>query len=73
MKRLIKIAAFLLALQILPAHAAERNTAQVLSPANTVLQIFKRTRDSSFACPEPLRPCSLRTHGLPTSRCGPLA
>lgn len=39
MKRLIKIAAFLLALQILPAHAAERNTAQVLSPARTVLDI----------------------------------
>lgn len=39
MKRLIKIAAFLLALQILPAHSAERNTAQVLSPARTVLDI----------------------------------
>ena len=39
MKRLIKITAFLLALQILPAYAAERNTAQVLSPANTVLDI----------------------------------
>lgn len=39
MKQLIKIAAFLLALQILPAYAAERNTAQVLSPARTVLDI----------------------------------
>lgn len=39
MKRLIKIAAFLLALQILPAHSAERNTAQVLRPARTVLDI----------------------------------
>ncbi len=39
MKRLFKITAFLLALQILPAYAAERNTAQVLSPANTVLDI----------------------------------
>jgi len=40
MKTLIKIAAFLLLLQAMPAHAAsEPNTAHVLNPSNTVLSV----------------------------------